>query len=233
MTDKLLAPGLSSSAQQRARHIAEAAAAVMSRNGYGGTTMKDIAAEAQVAPGLIHYYFDSKEDLLLAVVRMLCEEMRQEAREAFAASSGAAPIARAWATLQTAQTNIADKPDRQRLMFECIALAMSEPRVREQLIELYVDLLDTTSGMVDELNTQVPTPLPVPARDFAAVIVAAIDGITLQQLIDPSRDAAALYRALGFILLSGVAASYAVAGLPTPSLEDFAALLGTQPEPQP
>jgi hypothetical protein len=65
------------------------------------------------------------------------------------------------------------------------------------------------------------------------VIVAAIDGITLQQLIDPSRDAAALYRALGFILLSGVAASYAVAGLPMPSLEDFAALLGTQPEPQP
>jgi AcrR family transcriptional regulator len=229
MTGRTLAPGLSPSAQQRARHIAEAAAAVMSRKGYAGTTMKDIAAEAQVAPGLIHYYFDSKEDLLLAVVRMLCEEMRQQARDAFAASSGAPPMARAWAALQSAQDQLAGKPDRQRLMYETVALAMSEPRVREQLIELYVDLLDTTTGMVDELSTQVPTAMPIPHRDFAAVIVAAIDGIVLQQLVDPSRDAAALFRALGFVLLSSVASSYAVAGLPIPSLEEFAALLGSGP----
>jgi len=79
-----LAPGLSPSAQQRAQQIVDAAAKVMARKGYGGTTMKDIAAEAGIAPGLIHYYFDSKEDLLLAVTNGLCVQMLADSEQAFA-----------------------------------------------------------------------------------------------------------------------------------------------------
>ena len=37
-----LAPGLSPSAQQRAQQIVDAAARVMSRQGYGGTTMQHL-----------------------------------------------------------------------------------------------------------------------------------------------------------------------------------------------
>ena len=32
--------------------------------GYGATSLKDVAREASVAPGLLHYYFESKEELL-------------------------------------------------------------------------------------------------------------------------------------------------------------------------
>src|SRR5256712_12952015 len=35
--------------------------------------MKDIAAEAGVAPGLAHYYFETKEDLLVAAIEHGCE----------------------------------------------------------------------------------------------------------------------------------------------------------------
>lgn len=228
MPEKLpLAPGLSPSAQQRAQQIVDAAARVMARKGYGGTTMKDIAAEAGIAPGLIHYYFDSKEDLLLAVTGGLCVQMRADAEQAFAASGDLPPIARAWAALEATKVHLG-RPDQQRLFLETVTLALSEPRVREQLATFYESMLDASTAMVAELATQVPTPPPVPLRDFAAVLVAAIDGMALQKLIDPERDVDALYRAFGFLMMSSLAASYGVAGLPMPSLEDFAAILGDQ-----
>lgn len=222
-----LAPGLSPSAQQRAQQIVDAAARVMSRKGYGGTTMKDIAAEAGIAPGLIHYYFDSKEDLLLAVTGGLCVQMRADAEQAFAASGDLPPIARAWAALEATKVHLGH-PEQQRLFLETITLALSEPRVREQLGAFYESLLDASEAMVAELSTQVPTPPPVPLRDFAAVLVAAIDGMALQKLIDPERDVDALYRAFGFLMMSCLASSYGVAGLPMPTLEDFAAIMGGQ-----
>ena len=45
--------------------IVRAAAAVLGRQGYAATSLRDVAREAKVAPGLLHYYFESKEDLLL------------------------------------------------------------------------------------------------------------------------------------------------------------------------
>jgi hypothetical protein len=72
----------------------------------------------------------------------------------------------------------------------------------------------------------------VPLRDFAAVLVAAIDGMALQKLLDPSRDEDALYRAFGFLMMSCLASSYAFAGLPMPALEDFAAIMSGQPGEQ-
>ncbi|HZS15897.1 MAG TPA: helix-turn-helix domain-containing protein [Candidatus Dormibacteraeota bacterium] len=229
-----LAPGLSPSAQQRAQQIVDAAGRVMSRKGYGGTTMKDIAAEAGIAPGLIHYYFDSKEDLLLAVTGSLCERMRADAEQAFAASGDMPPIARAWAALEATREHLA-QPEQQRLFVETITLALGEPRVREQLAQFYETLLDSSTAMVEELSRQVPTPPPVPLRDFAAVLVACIDGMALQKLIEPTRDIEALYRAFGFLMMSSLASSYAVAGLPVPSLEDFARIVSGEPPaaPQP
>jgi AcrR family transcriptional regulator len=225
-----LAAGLSPSAQQRAQQIVDAAARVMSRQGYGNTTMKDIAAEAGIAPGLIHYYFDTKEDLLLAVTNALCDQMRLDAEEAFAASREQPPFARAWATLQATKGHLA-MLDQQRLLLETLTLSLSEPRMRERMVQLYEHLLDTSAAMVDELSGQLPTPLPIPARDFASVLVAAIDGLAMQKLLDPARDEDALYRALGFVLLSTLVASYAIASQPLPSLDELAALLHSPSPP--
>jgi hypothetical protein len=97
------------------------------------------------------------------------------------------------------------------------------------MAHLYEDLLDSSTAMVEELSRQVPTPPPVPLRDFAAVLVATIDGMALQKLLDPTRDVDALYRAFGFLMMSCLASSYAIAGLPMPSLEDIAAIMAGGP----
>jgi len=51
------------------RRILEAARRVFIRHGTAGARMQEIAAEAEVNPALLHYYFDSKDGLALAVFR--------------------------------------------------------------------------------------------------------------------------------------------------------------------
>lgn len=56
--------------------IMDAAARVLSRRGYAGARLSDIAAEADVQPSAIYYYFESREDLVEAVLRRGTVEMR-------------------------------------------------------------------------------------------------------------------------------------------------------------
>src|SRR5207253_10050278 len=53
--------------------IIEAAYQALVKRGYHETSMKDIAAEAGVAPGLARYYFETKEDLLVAAIEHACQ----------------------------------------------------------------------------------------------------------------------------------------------------------------
>lgn len=49
--------------------ILEAAAQLFVEGGYGGTSMRDIAARAGLLPGSVYHHFPAKEDLFLAVHR--------------------------------------------------------------------------------------------------------------------------------------------------------------------
>ncbi len=50
--------------------ILDAAATAFAARGYDSTSIRHIAAAAEVDPALIHHYFGTKEDLFLAAVRM-------------------------------------------------------------------------------------------------------------------------------------------------------------------
>jgi TetR/AcrR family acrAB operon transcriptional repressor len=50
------------------RQILAAALAVFSRQGYAGTTLDDITAEANLSKGAIYWYFDNKADLFATLL---------------------------------------------------------------------------------------------------------------------------------------------------------------------
>ena len=51
----------------RRETIIEAASVLFARNGYDGTSMRDIAAESGILAGSLYYYFASKEEMFAAV----------------------------------------------------------------------------------------------------------------------------------------------------------------------
>jgi AcrR family transcriptional regulator len=54
--------------EDRREQIIDAALRVFSHKGFTSATNKDIAREAGITPGLIYYYFESKEKLLEAII---------------------------------------------------------------------------------------------------------------------------------------------------------------------
>jgi AcrR family transcriptional regulator len=66
-------------AEWRRQRILDAALAVFGRKGVDGSSMKEVAAAAGVAPGLLYHYFNGKEALSLAVTveRGFLSELRE------------------------------------------------------------------------------------------------------------------------------------------------------------
>lgn len=70
--------GRPSNTEERRAQIVEALAAVMAGVGYEHATIAAIAKRAGLAPGLVHYHFTDKEEILVALVETLAR--RLEAR---------------------------------------------------------------------------------------------------------------------------------------------------------
>lgn len=61
---------------QRRRQIVSALLKVMAERGYDGASVSAIAEAAELAPGLIHYHFKSKQEILLEAIHQLAELFR-------------------------------------------------------------------------------------------------------------------------------------------------------------
>ncbi len=57
-----------SNTEQRRRQISSALVEVMAKRGYDGASVADIASAARLTPGLVHYHFGSKQEILLAAL---------------------------------------------------------------------------------------------------------------------------------------------------------------------
>ncbi len=70
---------------QRRGQIVAALLAELAEVGYARASVRSIAARAGLAPGLVHYHFDSKEAILLALLEGLIADAERRAEQAFAA----------------------------------------------------------------------------------------------------------------------------------------------------
>jgi len=61
---------------QRREEIVDGLLRVMATHGYEGASIVAIARAAGLAPGLVHYHFDTKAEVLLALVERLVRQVR-------------------------------------------------------------------------------------------------------------------------------------------------------------
>ena len=212
----------------RRGQIVNAAAAVLGRQGYTDTSLKDVAREAGVAPGLLHYYFDSKEDLLIEVVSSLEREMTRDWQSAVEGVED--PLERIVGGLDHAATRCADQPEFFRLLFDLYMLSMSNPAIRTRCREMWTTFVDDIEGEVRRVLGQLPAYSVIPPRDLAATIAAAIDGIALSSLVQ-GESGLALFHSLKVLLLSVVVTAYVTAGQPPP-VDRLGELLTRSPIPR-
>lgn len=74
--------------------LVDAAAQIMREEGYAAATVRRVAARAGVKPGLIYYYFDTMDDLFVAVLRAGADASLARMRRAITADD---PLRALWA----------------------------------------------------------------------------------------------------------------------------------------
>lgn len=74
--------GRPSNTKERRAQIIDALLSTMAKEGYERATVNAIAREANLAPGLVHYHFTNKQEILVALVEQLVTRLdeRVEAR---------------------------------------------------------------------------------------------------------------------------------------------------------
>lgn len=125
-------------AEERRRELIDAARELFMELGYEAATMSSIAKRAGVAQGTAYIYFESKQDILMAIMRELLETMAEVIRQVAERTDLPAP-----ALLQQAMT-------------DCFTRVGEEARLVEAII------LQANYSLPSQLQEQfAPTVLPI------------------------------------------------------------------------
>jgi len=189
---------------EKAQAILGAARTCLGERGYAATTIAEIAAEAGVSRGLLHYYFKSKEDLFAQVVRASSEIHLELVQSMFAQSKSADDLA---SGLVGALRAIVDSdPTYINLALECWTVARESPLVARELEDLYRQVREAfREGLAEAMARGVVAPT-IPLDGLAALLVGITDGLVWQFLIHPELAAdEAMWEALemGVLALLG------------------------------
>jgi len=167
--------------ETRRRQLVEVTIDSLAEVGFVGTTLAQIAARAQVSPGLVAHYFDDKDGLLEAAFRSLARRVGTQVRNRLRQVS--TERGRIQAIIDA---NLAPEEFDQRTGTAWLAFwgqVLHLPRLK-RIQSVYQ--MRTLSNLRSSLKRLLP---PDEAHSLAAMIAAMIDGVWLRAALSGWREA--------------------------------------------
>ena len=175
---------------EKAARIVEAMRASVAERGIAGATFDHVAREAGVSRGLLHYYFGSKERMLVEVVRRESEVRGESLDQAVA---GAAVADELIAALVRSLEEILGEGTRAMVTFyELLTLGQRNPEIAAELAEL---ARRTRTRLADALRAGKEAgkfELRASPDDIASFLFVLADGVTIRRMAEPDLDTAPL-----------------------------------------
>jgi AcrR family transcriptional regulator len=171
---------------EKARRIVAAMRDSVGRRGAAASTFDQVAQEACVSRGLLHYYFGSKERLLAEVVRHDCELRLAALEGRLAAADSVDAIVAALVT--QLETFVEGEVSASALLFELFTASRDNEEIRTELGELYRKIRRQVAHVLEGKQREGVVSLRGEPEAVAAVLFALGDGIGLQLLSDPGWD---------------------------------------------
>ncbi|MBP2386004.1 TetR/AcrR family transcriptional regulator [Paeniglutamicibacter kerguelensis] len=162
--------------------ILRTALAIFSREGYRGTSLREVARSCGLSlPGLMHY-FDSKEDLLAAILKK-----RDEHDFAAQHEVGGDPFK----TISGVMRHNAEVPGLVQL-YATLSAAASDPAhpAHDFFVGRYRDFRVTLAETLRERQSAGLLAADRDAEKLAAIIIAVADGLQVQWMLEPGIDMA-------------------------------------------
>jgi TetR/AcrR family transcriptional repressor of bet genes len=149
---------------------------VMASRGYGGATIAEIAREAGLPPGVVHYHFESKKEILVAVLERLSSVLRERYRRRAARVARTETRGRVFAWVDAHVALGADADPRAMACWVAIgAEALRDPEVRTEFEKVLAQDRRTLEALLREALAA-ERRSPRAARAIATTLVAAVQG---------------------------------------------------------
>jgi AcrR family transcriptional regulator len=180
-------------AGDRAQRIVEAMRTSVARRGVAASTFDHVAREAGVSRGLLHYYFGTKEQLLVEAVRRDCE-LRMELLEGRLASAKSADD---YIDLmaQNLQETVHEEPEFVTLVFELFTLSRRNKDIAAEYAGLMQRMRGQVAAMLAVAQDEGILRLHAEPEAVAEILFSLADGLVLRMLAEPDRDFTATVQA--------------------------------------
>jgi AcrR family transcriptional regulator len=163
--------------------IIQAAIRVLARQGYASTSLLDIAREAGMSKGAVHYHFPTKEALLAVVLKTACETVQARTLDVF--GQGDDPLASLRKAVEVLWEVRASRSDEALVVADLLAQSLHDPSLRPQLGEFYRISAQLVETYMKEHFPGLPLVTKVPLPTLSRLIVGMLDGLMLQVFVDP------------------------------------------------
>jgi AcrR family transcriptional regulator len=163
---------------QRRAELTDATARVIARSGIEGATMREIAAEAGWTTGALTHYFADKQELLLATF-LASLDARRSRRTHHATAS---PAERLRASLEGALPIDDDRRRHWLVTLACCTQASGDELLANAQRDAYRESRDHLADLVEEACLATA----VDALATAERLLAVVDGVAVQALLDPA-----------------------------------------------
>lgn len=181
--------------------ILDAAYAVIAREGYARTSLRQIAQEAEVAVSQISYHYENKQGLLLAVVRRVANKYFDYMQAYLQPEMS--PRERGICFISLYQEVLAKEPELFRVLYDLVGLALWSEPLRVKVKEIFQGIMDQITAEVFTGELMAEIGYTHPPEVLASMFFGGIFGIAVQALLQPDSETISSLSALEILFQLG------------------------------
>ena len=171
---------------EKAQRIVDAMRDSVAQRGAAGSTFEHVAREAGVSRGLLHYYFGTKERLLVEVVKRDTDLRIARLDEMLATAKTVDAVLD---VLVKSLTEMIDKdPGYFLLLYELFSAGRRNPDIQREVGQLFERTRSHVAAVLDAKHREGVLKFRFEAEAIVSYLFAVGDGFALQALSDPERD---------------------------------------------
>ncbi|GAA4240294.1 TetR family transcriptional regulator [Actinomadura meridiana] len=156
---------------------------LLAEGGWPAVTARAVAERARIKPGLLHHYFGGLPGFHAAVAARAHAEVVEPLFDAVLEAPDVSAATRS--APQLVAKRLTDKRDL-RLACEVLGRALRDPSIGTRRCSW---IRTAHEGIASRLGTMHPQWSPQCRKDTAALLAALLDGLIVQQILDPEGEA--------------------------------------------